>query len=314
MGGTASEHEISLRSGAEVLEHLDPERWAGEPVLWAIDGRWEIPRGSSPCDAPEALDRLRGYGVAFLALHGPGGEDGRVQGFLETAGIRYTGSGVVASALAMDKAAARAVARSCGLAVADGFVARRGGEILASSVPFPAVVKPVGAGSSADLHLVEDEAGLRDVLAEVLTRWSGVLVEAYVEGREVTGPVLEDPETGRPRALPPVEIRCPGRRLFDPEAKYVPGVAEEICPAPLDEETTRRVRAAARTMHEALGCRGVSRSDFILREGEPVFLETNTIPGLTRESLLPKAARAAGISMGELVDGLLRLALRKEEA
>jgi D-alanine-D-alanine ligase len=258
--------------------------------------------------ADRALAGLAGFDVVFLALHGPGGEDGVVQGFLETAGIPYTGSHVLASALAMDKVASKAVARQQGIAVPEHV---RAGEGPAPG--YPCVVKPVAAGSSAGLRVADDPAGLESAVAELAPRWPALMVEPVIGGREVTGAVLEDPETGEGRVLPLVEIRHEGRRVFDLEAKYDASLAEEICPAPLEEVVAERVRAASLAMHRAIGCRGVSRSDFIVRDGVPVYLETNTIPGLTRESLLPKAAAAAGLSMADLLEGIVRSALRARE-
>jgi D-alanine-D-alanine ligase len=317
MGGTATEHDVSLRSGAEVVAHLPADRYDATSVVWRRDGRWEIPAGSEPVGPEIALGRLREHAVAFLAVHGPGGEDGRIQGFLGTAGIPYTGSGVRASAMAMDKIVAKAVAASLGIRVAEQAVITDGAGApgdATDGIGFPCIVKPVSGGSSADLRLAEDEAALDLAVGDLSRRWSRVMVEAFLTGIEVTGAVLDDPESGASRVLPLVEIRYPGR-VFDREAKYTPGVADEICPAGIDEASAMAVRVAAVRMHDALGCRGFSRSDFILVDGVPVYLETNTIPGLTRESLLPRAARTAGITPARLYDGLVRraLAARRQE-
>lgn len=304
LGGPSEEREISLLSGRAVLGALDRSRYVAIPVEVDAGGRWQMPAG--------------GADLAFLALHGRFGEDGTVQALLEAAGIPYTGSGVAASALAMDKDRAKAAVEPAGVKAARGVAIGRArweadpaGVVatLARSPGFPAFVKPAGGGSSIGAGPADDEESIRARLeAAFACSGDAVLVEERIAGREVTCAVLGN--RGRPaRTFPPVEIVPRGRPFFDYEAKYDPAACEEICPARLDPAETARVEAAAVAAHAALGCDGMSRSDFLLRDGEPWYLETNTIPGMTENSLCPKAARAAGIDFPRLLDLLIGMAL-----
>jgi len=341
MGGPSGERGISLLSGRAVLGALDPLRYAALPVEVALDGRWLLPGAEAPAPAvpagpsvpgpePSSLSAATrtslarafpggtGVDVAFLALHGRFGEDGTLQGLLEAAGVPYTGSGVLASALAMDKDRAKAVVARAGVRVARGTsVERRRWEgdpegVLADLVRdpgFPAFVKPAGGGSSIGAGPAEDAASLRTRLdAAFATGGDAVLVEERLSGREVTCAVLGN-RGEPPRTLPLVEIVPRGRPFFDYEAKYDPAACEEICPARVSAGEAARVEEAAAAAHRALGCDGMSRSDFILAGGEPWYLETNTIPGMTENSLCPRAARAAGIGFPSLLDLLVEMAL-----
>jgi D-alanine-D-alanine ligase len=250
--------------------------------------------------------------VAFLALHGPYGEDGTIQGLLEILGLPYVGSGVLASALAMDKAMAKTVLFADGIPVPRGLVFERGSEEEAvlhrAAALLPAVVKPARQGSSIGLSLVTEAATLRAALGEAFAHDDRVLVEERVVGRELTVGVIGNREL---TALPVVEIICQ-QGLFDYGAKYDPARSEEICPARLPPPVAAAAQALARRAHRALGCRGLSRTDMILAPGGLAVLEVNTLPGMTVNSLLPKAARAAGIPFGDLLDRLLQLALERE--
>ncbi len=341
MGGTSAEREVSLRSGRAVQGALDPGRFDLKGIEIAPDGRWllpapavpgegeAVPGGAGPgrallrLDAEAALARTareEPVDVAFLALHGGFGEDGTIQGLLEAAGIPYTGSGVLASALAMDKERAKTVVAAAGVRVPRGRGVERAeweGDatgVLAAllrSPGLPAFVKPPGGGSSLGAGPAGTEGELRARLGEVFERHGDrALVEERLAGPEVTCAVLGN--RGRPlRTLPLVEIVPRGRPFFDYEAKYAPGACDEICPARVPEEEAARVREAALAAHRALGCDGMSRSDFILVDGEPCYLETNTIPGLTEASLCPRAARAAGIEFPRLVELLVEMALER---
>ncbi|MDR7481905.1 MAG: D-alanine--D-alanine ligase [Armatimonadota bacterium] len=304
MGGRSPEREVSLRTGACVLEALDRTRYEAVPA--------EIPRAGSWMP-PEGLD------VAFVALHGPYGEDGTIQGLLEFAGIPYTGSGVLASALAMDKRRARhlmafhGVPVPASLAVERDAASLREGLLLREieqALGFPCVVKPNAQGSSIGVAIVRTPAELPRALDAAFALDNLVLVEEYLTGVEATCGILDDPDVGGPVALPLVEI-VPAREFFDYEAKYTPGAAEEICPARLPPAAVWRAQAAALKAYRALGCADFGRVDLFVREADVVVLEVNTIPGLTRESLLPKAARAAGIEFPRLVERVIASALRR---
>lgn len=312
MGGRSGEHEVSLRTGAEVagaLDALGHERF--ELVLGKSGGaRW--PGGAGTVAAGLVALEAAAPDVAFIAMHGPDGEDGRVQGALELLGIPYHGSGVQASAIGLDKARTKELFRLAGLPVARDRVIARGEEAprweeVAAELGLPLVLKTEASGSSVGVEVVADVAALAERGAALLAGTPRLLVEAYLPGREFTGPVLED-EDGTPRALPVIEIRPKTAAFFDYEAKYSAGATEEICPADIPEALEARLRELAVRSHTALRCAGYSRTDFKLdAHGEAHVLETNTLPGLTRESLFPRAARVAGLSFSALIQRLLEV-------
>jgi D-alanine-D-alanine ligase len=333
-GGPSAEHEISIRSADSLASWLVESGLGVLLVHLRRDGAWSFAPLEPSADESvrsgaasrlagaargialgDALARLaQEAGVVFPIVHGTLGEDGSLQGFLRVLGLPCAGPGLLASALSMDKARAKAVVAAAtglplprGLVISRGEFARRG----ASPPPFPGpwIVKPLDAGSSVGLALVEDAARLHDAVASALAveGVTAALLEEFVDGVEVTCAVVGDPESGL-EALPPILIKPAGGGLFDWKAKYTPGGSEEICPAPLPEPTLARIRAAALAAYRALDCRGFGRVDFVLREGEPWFLELNTLPGLTRESLFPKAARAAGHELPKLFRSIVERA------
>lgn len=350
MGGPSSEHDVSLSSGLQVLAALDPSRHEPLPVWIRRDGTWDVgrapdrpsldsaPDGSAPREGVGApaevatrLDLLaRGVsdlaaarpGVAFIALHGAFGEDGTIQGLLELAGLPYTGSGVLASALAMDKLRAKELFARAGIPMARHELVTRQDlardaralvDRLCASPGLPCVVKPVSAGSSVATHLVASEDGLLPALRDALAADSRALVEERLFGTEVTCGVLGGGLHEEAEALPLTEI-CPAGEFFDYRSKYTKGQSEDITPARVDAQVTARVQELALEAHEALGCEGMSRTDFIIRDGIPHVLETNTIPGMTPLSLLPQEASAAGIAFPQLIERLLRSALLRSGA
>jgi len=293
-GGDSSERDVSLRSGEAVAAALD-ER--GHHVrLVDVRGRTLEALDNFECDA------------AFLALHGAFGEDGQVQLLLEMRGIPYTGSGVEASRLAMDKPAAKDRFRAAGLRTPDAVLldeSSRCEQVRRAivSASFPQIIKPASEGSSDGLTFArsvpEAIAGLRRAFALD----GRVLVERYIRGRELTVAILGS------RPLPIIELVYPGP-VFDRHAKYAPGVTKHVISPELPAGVAERVQAVAWTAHEVLGCRDISRVDIMLsQDNEPYVLEVNTIPGMTETSLVPDAARAAGISMGELCETLARHAV-----
>ncbi|MED6335121.1 MAG: D-alanine--D-alanine ligase [Planctomycetota bacterium] len=326
MGGRSGEREVSLASGAAVMQALES---AGRTDLLAVevgcDGCWRWNGGE--CDPAGALASLPVDAVFFLAVHGGEGEDGTLQGLLRACGRTHTGSGVAASALCMDKAAARAVLAQSGLAVAPGvLVSARswrecGPAMLDHLLCLGAdgwFVKPNGGGSSIGIRRVLDSAGLGAAVDAVLAEAGTVLVEALVEGREASCPVLGN--TGsRARSLCPVEIVPREGSFFDYAEKYDErcGAQEIVPPTGLSPDTCSRLREMALRAHEATGCSGASRTDFIVPlegpgAGDPVVLEVNTLPGLTPRSLLPKAAAVEGLGFDELCCELLTLAVARE--
>ena len=329
VGGPSSEREVSLRSGQMVLKNLDPTKYAP----FAIDLNDLLGHADAVADLARRAD------FVFLALHGRWGEDGTVQGLLEVLGLPYYGPGVAASAIAMNKVRAKAVYRDLDLPQAAWLDWRRlpdgrwmrGNAPLHGQAPlapvdahhvaaavgaalgWDLVIKGATQGSTLGLAMVDRAEGFLDGLLAVAASDDEILIEQRIRGMELTAGVIGGDE---PVALPLVEIRPQSSDVFDYEAKYTPGASLELCPAPVDEALTAEVQRLARLAHHGLGCWGVSRSDFMVRDGRPYILETNTLPGLTEGSLLPQAARAAGIMLPELLDrqigwGLTRLARKR---
>ena len=264
-------------------------------------------------DALQIVEGKRRIDVAFIALHGPYGEDGTLQGMLEIVGIPYVGSGVLASALAMDKAMAAKMLAANGIPIAQAVVIEReelDDETMRRAAALtPTFVKPSRQGSSLGMSLVCRSDELRPALERAFEYDSRVLVEERLDGREITVGVIGN---RRLTALPVVEI-VSSREFFDYRAKYDPALSEEICPAELAPDVVQAVQDLALRAHRALDCRGYSRVDMILTADRgAVVLEVNTLPGMTINSLFPKAAAAAGIPFGELLDRLVRLALGEE--
>lgn len=264
-------------------------------------------------DALPATDGKQRIDVAFIALHGPYGEDGTLQGMLEIVGIPYVGSGVLASALAMDKAMANKVLAAAGLPVARAVVIERDARdpdaTRRAAALTPSFVKPSRQGSSLGMSIVLRPEELEPAIQKAFDYDSRVLVEERLVGREITVGVMGN---RRPTALPVAEI-VSGREFFDYRAKYDPECAQEICPAQLAPGEAETFQDLAVRAHRALDCRGYSRVDMIVTpERGAVLLEVNTLPGMTINSLFPKAARAAGIPFADLLDRLVRLALGEE--
>jgi D-alanine-D-alanine ligase len=299
-GGKSSEREVSLKSGAQVYEALDKSKYD----IRRYDPRDDLARLVQ--DAPELQ-------VALIIMHGRGGEDGAMQGFLDLLEIPYQGSGVLASALAMDKELSKALYQMAGLRVPTALAFSREKtptpEEISEALGLPVVIKPATEGSSIGISLARTLAELKKGLAAAFHYDSQLLVEEFIQGVEVTGAVLGNREL---QALPLVEIiPAANYTFFDYEAKYQPGASKEICPARLSPELTAQAQRCALQAHDVLGCRGYSRTDMIVRDEEIYVLETNTIPGMTATSLFPQAAKAAGLEFPALLDELIRLALEK---
>jgi D-alanine-D-alanine ligase len=286
MGGWSSERPVSLESGRECADNLEA---AGYRVT-----RIDVER-----DIAEVLARLK-PDVVFNALHGPFGEDGTIQGMLEILGIPYTHSGVLASALAMNKEKAKTIAAAAGIPVAEHRIASRFEAAKEHVLDPPYVVKPIGEGSSFGVMIVpKDQTHPPQSLGS--DEWAFgelVMAERYVAGRDLTCAVMGD------EVLGVTEIVPLGHGFYDYDAKYAPGGSKHICPAPLKPFVYQSVRRLALEAHRAVGCRGVSRSDFRYDEAgsdDIIWLEVNTQPGMTRTSLVPELAAHAGMSFPELV-------------
>ncbi len=354
MGGPSPERDVSLATGQQIISALDPHRYAVLPVEITATGRWfprpelaELPRGGSasgesgaaniqappaqparvdpaPADDPpgalafDAVMEREQVDVAFIAMHGPYGEDGTIQGLLELLGIPYTGSRVLASALAMDKLRSRQIFEWHRIPVPAYFGITRDSwrnrkqihHEVTRLLGYPCVVKPNALGSSIGVSLVRAPAAFDPAVETAFKFGTVVLVEEYVQGVELTCGILHDPHSGKPTPLPPIEI-VPRSEFYNYEAKYAAGGSEHIIPARVPPDVVDRVQALAVRAHQALGCEGMSRVDLIARGDDIVVLEVNTIPGMTPTSLLPDAARAAGIAFSELLDRLIQNALRR---
>ncbi|MEQ8764112.1 MAG: D-alanine--D-alanine ligase family protein [Planctomycetota bacterium] len=343
-GGESPEHDVSVASAREVLGSIDPERFEVRPVQISRSGRWQLTSMAklladdetrrqddagelAVANRPELERALGGedpVDCVFLALHGGDGEDGRIQGLLECLKVPYTGSGVAASALCMDKGRFKLLLKGAGLPTPPWMEIRRERwqasassllERIGDELGWPCFVKSCNSGSSLGVFAVRTPGELERAVEEAFQYDDRLIVEPRVVGRELTCAVLGNSGSERLLPLPPVEIRPKTAEFFDYHAKYQPGASEELCPAPLDEGTTRRVQDLAIELHELAGCDGMSRADMILDEhGELHVLEVNTIPGLTPTSLLPQAARAAGLAFPELVERLIELAMSRYDA
>lgn len=319
MGGMSGEHEVSLNSGAGVTRALTEVGFEPLPITIGKDGAWHFPN-SAPVSIFEAVDRLgkNRPDCVFIALHGPNGEDGRVQGMLDLLGLRYTGSGCAASALAMDKIRSKAVVEDAEVPVAGHavFDARAWNESLEDimdmveeGVGYPCVVKTPRLGSSVGVEIVQRPEDFGLSVARVMAIDGEVMVEEFIQGREITCAVFDVDPNFSARALPCVEIRPKTAAFFDYDAKYTPGASEEIVPAPIEDAVAEEIQEYAVRAHEAVGCTGWSRSDFMLDKDGPVWIEINTVPGLTATSLFPQACGADGISYNEMVRMLVDAAL-----
>jgi D-alanine-D-alanine ligase len=299
-GGPSAEADVSRVSGREVTAGLMRAGHRAEPVeLDALTARRLLEQ------RPD---------VVFPALHGPPGEDGTVQGFLEILGLPYVGSDVHGSAVAMDKNIAKQVFRRAGLPVAPDVLIAAGADPKAAAATAHAelgervVIKPLRQGSALGVTPVGRKAELGDAIGRALRFGHGVLVEPFVTGREITVGVL-DLHGEVPRALPVIEIRTAADEWYDFENRYTQGKSEHLVPAPLPEAVSRRLGEIAVAAHRALGLRDLSRADFIVSDaGEIVLLEVNTLPGMTPTSLYPDAAAAVGMDFARLVDALVRSA------
>jgi D-alanine-D-alanine ligase len=295
-GGTSAEREISFKSAESVWNHLDKKKYA------VVD--------YDPATDLEKLVHDKDHiDFAMIMLHGRGGEDGTIQGLLELLEIPYNGSGVQASANAIHKPTAKLLYTMAGLPVAQDMMIRQDDHYtvdhIIEQLGLPVVVKPVNEGSSKGMSIPKTKEDLADALKKAFQFDHELLLEEYIQGTEITAPVLGNEY---PEALPLIEIvPAPRYEFFDYEAKYTPGASEEICPARLSTSMTKKCQELGIRAHQVLGCSGYSRTDMIVR-GEDVFLlETNTIPGMTTGSLFPKSAKAAGMSLTTLLDRLIEL-------
>ena len=337
-GGQSAEHEVSCVSAAHVLAASDPDRYEVVPVGITREGEWvraDEARAALARGRAALPDRLAATGAALEPLttvtpavdglpvvvlpllHGPHGEDGTVQGMLELAGVPYVGSGVLASALAMDKGKAKEVLAAHGLPQVPYLVLRdtetsgARAAVEAAGLGYPVFVKPANLGSSVGVTKVRDAGELDAAVATAADYDEWIVVEQGVDGREIEVAVLGNRE---PRASVPGEI-VSSHEFYDYEDKYVDGTCELLVPAPLDEEATAEVRDLACQAFQALRCDGLARVDFFYEEDGRGFLlnEVNTMPGFTPVSMYPRLWEASGLAYGDLIDELVRLAIERHE-
>lgn len=301
-GGISTERQVSLDSGDQVFEALDKEKY-------------RVIRYDPKTDLNRLVADSHLIDAALIIMHGAFGEDGTVQGLLDLLGIPYQGTGVLGSSIAMNKLASKQLYALSNLPVPPFMSVKHGEKIdprrYIKRLGLPLVIKPSTGGSSIGMSIVTSEEKLQGAIDDALRHDEKVLVETYVQGVELTGSVIGNDNLD---ALPIVEI-IPDKShaFFDYEAKYTPGITREICPARIDEAVTERAKRFAKMAHRALYCRGYSRTDMILKDRELYILETNTIPGMTANSLLPLAASVAGISFRQLLDKLIQLSLESSD-
>ncbi len=327
-GGRSGEHEISILSAASIIAAIDSERFAAIPLAINRDGRWLDPPSSAALLPPETVKSCsleavdishqpglsRGFDIAFPALHGPYGEDGKVQGLLEMGDVPYVGSGVLGSACGMDKDVMKRLFRESGLptlphvAVWRGQVRERRAEIE-RRIGFPAFVKPANLGSSVGIRKVKDSAGLLSALEYAGEFDRKIIVEPGVDAREIECSILGNEE---PEASLPGEIVTPCG-FYDYETKYLTDSAELVAPAELTPDQTDSIQRLAVLAFQAIGCAGLARVDFFIeRATERVLLnEVNTMPGFTSISMFPRMWAASGISYPNLIERLIELGLAR---
>jgi D-alanine-D-alanine ligase len=285
-GGKSSERKISLLSGKEVLNNINKRKYLAALLV--------IPKSGN-----KWVNRLMALkpDVVFIALHGTNGEDGSIQGLLETIGIPYTGAGVLSSALGMDKILFKKVMRENKIAVPRDV-----------KNP-PCFVKPNNQGSSMGASIALNHKEYVSAVKLAKKYSNDILIEEYLKGTELTCAVVGNE---KPIALPVMEVRPLKSDFFDYDSKYTESGSEEIVPAGISKSASRKVQKISIEVYRTIGCRGFGRIDFILKNGRPVVLEINTIPGLTKMSLVPKAAKAAGISYSRLIDTIIAYAIKKQ--
>lgn len=312
MGGPSDEHEISLLTGENVITHLDKTKYQPIAIKISKNGSWFLNN-----KLVSQKDALKACDIVFNALHGAFGEDGKIQAILEHKGIKYTGSGIAASALAMDKHHSRELFKLAGFNVPKTLKIKQNENYSArlnffinKIIKLPVVVKPCSNGSSVGVQIINDPKRLKKSITEAFKIDKTVLIEEFIKGREVTCGVLETNE--KISALPVTEIiPLKTNKFFNYNAKYKNGHSNEITPTPIEESIYQKIREIAVRAHQILGCRGYSRTDMILKNnnGTVYVLETNTLPGLTQASLLPKAALHAGLTFSQLLDTIIESSL-----
>lgn len=328
-GGFSNERKISLLTAQQIAMTLPKEKFDVSLIEITPEKTWLLRNDIKQLETETAGNEIialdpknsslkEGIDVVFIALHGKFGEDGRIQAIFDLLEIPYTGSGVMASALGMNKIKCLEILNSYGILIPKFLAINKKmestkelDELIAASFGYPCVIKPNESGSSIGISIVHNKDGLKQALDAAFNEDRIVIAQEFIKGRELACAVLGNSLDTDISALPPVEIIAHGSEFFDYQAKYFSKQTEEICPAPISEEITSQIKDLSIKIHKILGCDGLSRSDFILQNGQLYFLEINTIPGQTQASLSPKAALAAGISFEEFVLRQIDLAIKK---
>jgi D-alanine-D-alanine ligase len=317
MGGKSPEHEISLASGRAVLENISRERYRVLPIIISRKGRWLTKRTRNTTATMQKL--LSWVDVAVIMLHGPYGEDGTIQGLLEMFDIPYTGAGVLASSLAMDKIKTKEIMKANGVLIADYMSLDREGwleskekflSLAVEKIGFPCVVKPSNLGSSVGISISKDRKTLAESCLKAFKYSDKILIEDYIKGREIHCGVLGNKN---PSALPLDEVK-PKNEFYDYEAKYKEGMSDHEVPARLPKKLIEKVQREALKIYKLLCCQGMARIDFFIQGEKVIFNELNTIPGFTQTSIFPKEAKVAGINFSNLIDRLINLAVSRERS
>ena len=296
MGGRSSEHEISLKSGEEVIKNLDKNKYQAIPIIIGKTG------------SIDAFKKIKHkIDICFIAMHGEHTEDGSIEGFCELQGISYTGPRLLTAALTMDKIFSRKLFRLAQLNVPNDLVVRKGQKNnILKHLKLPVVIKPHNQGSSIGVTIVHSQNKINGALKLAWSYSDLAIVEEYLKGTEIACAILGNE---KPIVLPLVEI-VPKKEFFDYEAKYSEKLTDEICPARISSLLTKKTKEAALKAYKTLGCSVFSRVDLIIINDRPYILEINPIPGLTPVSLFPKAAKAAGITYPELLTKIIELSLK----
>lgn len=301
-GGASSERKISLCGGDQVYEALDKEKY----FIIRYDPKTDLDRLIADASKIDA---------AMIILHGPFGEDGTIQGLLDLLDIPYQGSGVLGSAIAMNKLVSKKLYEQSNITVPPYIAIKQGDKInpekYVERLGIPLVIKPVNGGSSIGMSMVKSTDSLKDAIDAAFALDDTILIETYIKGIELTGAVIGNDKL---EVFPIVEI-VPDKEhdFFDFHAKYTAGITREICPARIDDTLAEKAKTYAKMAHQALGCKGYSRTDMILDNKDIYVLETNTIPGMTEISLFPLAAKTAGISFDRLLDRLIELGIERHK-
>lgn len=337
-GGRSSEHEVSLSSALGVISALDKEKYNIIPIAITKFGSWLIEEkgqeyierfkdragieGGIGIEESKAISIVENRNITdyknnnkidlvLPILHGPYGEDGRLQGMLDMIGLPYVFSGVLTHALAMNKAKAKIIVKNSGVLVAEDMVIgeKYEAEEILKKISLPVVIKPTELGSSVGISIARDKKSLKEGIEDALKYNKEVIIEKYIKGREFTVTVMGNEN---PEVLAITEIIPKISEFYDYKAKYEIGGSEHICPAQLPDDVAGKMKESAIKAFKALGCNDLSRADFILSEsGEPYFIEINTIPGMTPTSLAPEAAKAAGMDFTQFLDRLIEGAFNR---